>query len=120
LIVAADRLWAFLDLRFPGARIRREVPVYARQGSQVITGRIDLLVEGDGDFAIIDHKSFPGRESLWDAKAVAYGPQLDLYAQAVATATSKVCSGLFVHMPIVGAVVEVRYKEEPIAAPSAG
>jgi ATP-dependent exoDNAse (exonuclease V) beta subunit len=120
LLIAADRLRAFVDQRFPGARIRREVPVYALQGPQVITGRIDLLVEGDSDFAIIDHKSFPGRESLWDDKAVAYAPQLDLYARAVATATGKTCSGLFVHMPIVGTVVEVQGKEELVVAPSAG
>ncbi|MGW8788631.1 PD-(D/E)XK nuclease family protein, partial [Heyndrickxia sporothermodurans] len=108
LVEAADRLWAALSERYPGARIRREVPVFATLGSQVVAGRVDLLVEGEDYFAIIDHKSFPGRQDLSEKKAIQYGSQLDLYERAIAAATGKTCVGLFVHLPVVGAVIEVR------------
>ena len=119
LVTAADRFWTFVEGRFPGALVRCEVPVHAKLGSQVVAGRIDLLVEAGDRFAIIDHKSFPGRESLWEKKAVEYGAQLDLYARAVAAATGKSCSGLLVHMPLVDAIIEVREARAASAAPSA-
>jgi hypothetical protein len=44
---------------FESARFS-EWPVHATEELQVISGRIDLLLDDGGDFAIIDHKSFPG------------------------------------------------------------
>lgn len=107
LVEAADRLWSFLARRYPDARLRREVPVFAPFGTQVVASRVDLLVEKGDRFAVVDHKSFPGREALWDAKAVAVGPQLVAYARAIALATGATCDGLLVHMPLVGAIVEM-------------
>ncbi|WP_407658687.1 PD-(D/E)XK nuclease family protein [Methylobacterium planeticum] len=107
LLAAADRLGSFLAQRFPGARVRREVPVFAPVASQYTVGRIDLLVDWGDAFAIVDHKSFPGRPELWEERAVRAAPQLAAYAQAVGTATGAVCAGLFVHMPLVGTIVEV-------------
>ena len=107
-VTASDRLWAFLDARFADGRVRREVPVHASMGGQEVVGRIDLLVETGEHFAIVDHKSFPGRRDLWDAKAASHAPQLDLYAEAVATVTGSRCCGMFVHMPLVGIMVEIQ------------
>ncbi|AWN35086.1 UvrD-helicase domain-containing protein [Methylobacterium radiodurans] len=118
LLEAADRLWSFLALRFPGARLRREVPVHAAAGSQAIVGRIDLLVDWGDGFAIIDHKSFPGRADLWERRAIGAAPQLATYARAVATVTEAACAGLFVHMPLVGSIVEVGARDTPIAPPN--
>ncbi len=106
-VTASDRLWSFLDARFAGAHVRREVPIYACTGEQEVVGRIDLLVEADDHFAIFDHKSFPGQRDLWDAKAVSHAAQLDLYAKAVALVTASRCSGAFVHMPVIGLMIEV-------------
>ena len=77
-------------------------------------GRIDLLVEYDEGFAIVDHKSFPGAPDTWESRALAHGAQLDLYAEALARARPDPPSGLFVHMPIVGALLRVeRVEGEP-------
>ncbi|WP_378967691.1 UvrD-helicase domain-containing protein [Methylobacterium komagatae] len=113
LVEAADRLWSFLRQRFPSARLRREVPVFAPIASQYTVGRIDLLVDLGSTFAIVDHKSFPGRAEFWEGKAIGAAPQLAAYAQAVSVATGSTCSGLFVHMPVVGTMVEVG--EAPMA-----
>lgn len=117
LLEAADRLWSFLAQRFPGARLRREVPVFAPVASQFTVGRIDLLVDWGDAFAVIDHKSFPGRPDLWENRAAGAAPQLAAYAQAVATATGAVCAGLFVHMPLVGSILEVGEIAAALAVP---
>ena len=112
-VAASDRLWAFLQSRFPDARIRREVPVHALLGGQEVVGRIDLLVESGEGFAIVDHKSFPGRRDLWEARAASHAPQLALYAEAVASVTGGRCLGTFVHMPIVGVMAELGPGAQP-------
>jgi ATP-dependent exoDNAse (exonuclease V) beta subunit len=59
LVLASDRLTAFLKDRFPNGQIRREWPVHGAVGEQIIDGRLDLLVEQPAGYIIVDHKSFP-------------------------------------------------------------
>jgi ATP-dependent exoDNAse (exonuclease V) beta subunit len=106
-IEASDRLHAALARRWPQSKRTAEVPVTAALGEQLINGRIDLLVETASGFAIIDHKSFPGSPDHWADRAVQYAPQLALYADAVRAATGRLCDQLFIHMPIVGALLRV-------------
>jgi ATP-dependent exoDNAse (exonuclease V) beta subunit len=107
VLAACDRLNHFLEARWPSAHRRREVPVHARLGDQLVSGRIDLLIEHNHGYAIIDHKSFPGSRDTWDARALLYGPQLSLYAEAVAMASGRSGGNLYVHMPIVGALLRI-------------
>lgn len=102
VLAACDRLSTELARRWPEGRVHREVPVSAHLADQLVNGRIDLLVEHETGFAIIDHKSFPGSRDLWEARAVGYGPQLGLYAEALGRARPGAASELFVHMPIAG------------------
>lgn len=105
---ACDRLNRHLAGLWPTARLHRETPVFARLGDQLVSGRIDLLAEYDAGFAVIDHKSFPGSRDTWDARAAGYGPQLGLYAEALeAAAAGRPCQALYIHMPIVGALLRV-------------
>jgi ATP-dependent helicase/nuclease subunit A len=104
---ACDRLNAHLIGLWPTGRLHRETPVFARLGDQLVSGRIDLLAEHDAGFAVIDHKSFPGSRDTWDARAVGYGPQLGLYAEALEAAATRPCDALYIHMPIVGALLRV-------------
>ena len=87
----------------------------ATLGDQLVHGRIDLLAETLSGYAVIDHKSFPGAPDLWTERALQYAPQLALYAEAVQAATGQLCDELFVHMPIVGALLrEARAERGPI------
>lgn len=106
-VCASDRLWHFVLSRFPRARVRREAPLHAVLGPLEVVGRVDMLVESEGAFAIVDHKSFPGRSEAWDAVARSHAPQLAHYADAVSSVAGTRCHGLFVHMPILGLMVEV-------------
>jgi len=104
---ACDRLHQHLERTWPQARIRREVPIFARLGAQLVSGRIDLAVEDENGFSVIDHKSFPGSRDRWEARASGYGPQLGLYAEALLAATGRPCERLYIHMPIVGTLLRV-------------
>jgi len=104
---ACDRLQRHLCALWPGVRLHRETPIVARLGDQLVSGRIDLLAEHDAGFAVIDHKSFPGPRDTWDTRATGYGPQLGLYAEALHAADGRPCDALYVHMPIVGALLRV-------------
>lgn len=109
---ACDRLHKHLDGLWPTGRLHRETPVFARLGDQLVSGRIDLLADHDAGFAVIDHKSFPGSRDTWEARAVSYGPQLGLYAEAIEAAVGRSCDGLYIHMPIVGALLRVARQSE--------
>lgn len=106
-LTASDRLHGVLASRWPGAVLRREAPVSARIGQQLVQGRIDLLIETGSTSAIVDHKSFPGRADLWETRALQHAPQIGLYAEAVEAASQRSCGELFVHMPIVGTLIRV-------------
>ena len=86
LVEAADRLHTFLDQRYGGSARMREWPVHAAENLQVISGRIDLLIDDGASFAVIDHKSFPGVMALDDERLKAFGGQvistLALFAKA--------------------------------------
>jgi ATP-dependent helicase/nuclease subunit A len=107
LIEASDRLERFVAARWPQARRHKEVPVFSRIGDQRASGRIDLLLETDDGFVIFDHKTFPGAPDTWMEKAQEFAPQLRLYGQVVTQATSKSVQAAFIHMPVVGVVIEV-------------
>ncbi len=106
-LTASDRLHGILASRWPAAILRREAPVSARIGQQLVQGRIDLLIETGSTSAIVDHKSFPGRADLWETRALQHAPQIGLYAEAVEAASGRSCRELFVHMPVVGALIRV-------------
>jgi ATP-dependent exoDNAse (exonuclease V) beta subunit len=107
LIEASDRLERFVAARWPQARQHKEVPVFSRIGNQRASGRIDLLLETDDGFVIVDHKTFPGAPDTWTEKAQEFTPQLRLYGRMVTQATRKPVRAAFIHMPVVGVVIEV-------------
>lgn len=107
LVEAGDRLWRALVTRWPGARWRCEVPVQGRLGLQRASGRIDLLVDAGTGWVILDHKAFPGPHERWGERALEHAPQLALYARLVAEASGRPVLGCFIHMPVVGRLLEV-------------
>lgn len=107
VIAAADRLRASIENLWPGANVHREWPVSAMLGEQRLEGRIDMIVEHEGGFAIIDHKSFPGGAEHWPARCGKYRPQLEAYASALTAATRKPVTGLYLHLPVAGVLLAI-------------
>lgn len=87
LLQAGDNLKAWVSRRWPTATWHREIPIAAviptPQGSRRIAGTIDLLLEVPEGVVIIDHKSYPGGQSAWAAKAGEFAPQFAAYAEAL-------------------------------------
>jgi ATP-dependent exoDNAse (exonuclease V) beta subunit len=110
LLGTGDALRKFVTDRWPDAAWHREVPVSAAlntvQGSRRIAGSIDLLLETPAGFVIIDHKSFPGAASHWEAKALEFAPQLATYSKAIEMAGGTVI-GRFVHFTVGGGMAEL-------------
>ncbi|HEX8402674.1 MAG TPA: UvrD-helicase domain-containing protein [Allosphingosinicella sp.] len=115
LVEAANRLHAFLDLRFGSSARLREWPVHGAEQLQVISGKIDLLIDDMEGFAVIDHKSFPGAIHLDDKRLGGFGGQVDLYARALRTGTARECREYWVHQPIAGLMIRVELVAEAAA-----
>lgn len=110
LIAASDAFRSYVDKRWPGAVWHRELPVSAlldtEQGARRIEGTIDLLLETEAGYVIVDHKSFPGRQEHWAERALGYAPQLFTYAKAIRMIGAEV-TAMLIHFTVGGGVVEV-------------
>jgi len=110
LVKASDRLWAWIDRRWPGARCRREWPVYQRiEGGTVLHGSVDLAIEIGEGLVIVDHKSFPGSEEQALKRACKFAGQLRGYASSLGAAEEKALGGAFVHLPVSALVARVSW-----------
>ncbi|WP_242343443.1 UvrD-helicase domain-containing protein [Anaeromyxobacter terrae] len=108
LLAASDALGAHLAARFPGARWFREWPVRARlDGDRLLVGDVDLFLELDDGFVLVDHKSFPGGEVERDRRLAEWAPQLGWYARALAAALRKPLRAAFIHLPVRGELAEL-------------
>lgn len=107
LVTIADRLHAFVKARYGDAPPLREWPVHAEDGLQVLSGRLDLLVDlGDG-YAIIDHKSFPGSVAIDEARLRQFAAQMSLYARAIERVTGRRRFEYWVHQPIAAVMTRI-------------
>lgn len=107
LVATADRLHTFLDQRYGSSTRLREWPVHSAEDLQIISGRIDLLIDDGGGFTVIDHKSFPGAMELDDGRLRAFGGQVDLYARALRAGAGRECRDYWIHQPIAGLMIRV-------------
>ena len=106
-VACARRLRATLDARFTPRRMLVEHPVeMSRDNGQVLRGWIDLLLETDAGWIVIDHKSSPRPRPEWAAEAIGYSGQLAAYVTAL-RASGMECAGCWFHLPVGGGLVEV-------------
>lgn len=106
-VECARRLEAAVEARFAPRRMLVEHPVeLARANGQVLRGWVDLLLETEAGWIVIDHKSSPRPRSEWPAEALEHSGQLAAYASAL-RGTGLECAGCWVHLPVGGAMVEV-------------
>ena len=112
LVLAADRLQRFVEKSFgPDCIWHREWPIHLKVGDQKSSGWIDLLVETPDGYVIIDHKGFPGSHDDSEKKALEHGPQLARYKDAIEKATGRPVLKTFIHMPVVGNILEIKILE---------
>jgi len=110
-VECARRLTSALASRFAPRRMLVEHPVeFVKANGQVLRGWIDLLLETDAGWVVIDHKSSPRPRSEWAAEAIAHSGQLAAYVSALRGAGLE-CAGCWVHFPVGGGLVEVTLGE---------
>jgi hypothetical protein len=104
LVAAGTRLWRWIEATLAPTRIHREWPLVATlPDGSLVTGAADLVVRNGSSIAIIDHKTF----GAGVARATEYSGQLALYARAIGAALGDAIT-TWIHLPVMGVVVEVR------------
>jgi len=106
LIASEERLQAFINKSYSGAKINREWPVSLRNNAlQQMQGWIDMLLELPEGYVVIDHKSYPGTDGEKHVKQ--YAPQLAVYKEAIEKATGKSVIATLIHLPVTGKIFEI-------------
>lgn len=104
-IGALDR---WISSRWPNCRRHAEIPIESvLPNGQVMHGRIDLLLETDDGWVLIDHKANPAPRDRWDQVAVDHGGQLSIYADALARATGRSVAETWIVLPVAAGVIRV-------------
>lgn len=104
----ADRLFKEINNRFQHISYYTEYPIsYTLDTGQLVSGWIDLLLETDEGFILIDHKASPRTRSDWDEIALGYSGQLKTYADGVTKITGKLVVSRWIHFAVTGGLVEV-------------
>lgn len=118
----ANALLKWVRTKWPGARLFVEVPVeVALKSGRVVRGQIDLLVEADDGWVLIDHKADPRSTGGDDRLATAHGSQLDVYAEALVEATGRQVVERWLFLPVAGQAARVgALQAAQVASPSDG
>lgn len=105
--MAVERFQDWVTKTWAPKTWRVETPFhFHNEAGQRVTGFIDLLLETDLGWIIIDHKSFPGNRSRWASKALSYSGQMAAYIEGL-TRNDMPCAGVWIHFPVGGSMVEL-------------
>jgi ATP-dependent helicase/nuclease subunit A len=109
LVEISDRLRRWTDSKWPGAKWYREWPVFQRfETGSVMRGVADLMLETPAGVVVIDHKAYPGSPAEAREYALGDAPQVQVYADTAAKATGKPILGMYIHFPLIGALVALK------------
>jgi ATP-dependent helicase/nuclease subunit A len=126
LLQLSDALAAFVEQRWPGAIWHREVPIRVQIGegetARRVNGSIDLLLETDEAYVVIDHKTYGNPdEGAVRRHAEQYLPQLAAYGAAIEALGGKRVGECWLHFGVGGMVCEVqRVSSSPRSSDGAG
>ena len=98
----------WMGKRWPGCPVYAEVPVEADgpNGTR-IRGRIDLLVEAQDGWILMDHKSNPGGAARDEDLVAEHGPQVQSYGIALLNATGKPVIQQWLYLPVAARAVRL-------------
>ena len=107
-IACAERLRHALEQRYAPITWFIEYPLrYSNDRGQLVGGWIDLLLETEAGFVLVDHKSSPGGPQQWRELALAYSGQMQAYAHGISRITGKPVLAQWIHFTVGGALVEL-------------
>ena len=98
----------WLESRWAGAKPHAEIAVQSVLASgQVLNGRIDLLLETEKGWILIDHKSSPLAPDRWEQLADEYGVQMDAYAKAVEQGSGRKVLERWLFLPVAAGGISI-------------
>ena len=98
----------WISLRWPYCRRYVEVPIESIFPSgQVMHGQIDLLLEVDGGWVLIDHKANPAPRDRWEQVVTEHSGQLSIYADALVCATGRSVTETWIVLPVAAGAVQI-------------
>lgn len=104
---------ALLRAKWPACLLHTELSVTVPSLSgtgQIINARVDLLVETEAGFYIVDHKLTEKKIANTKDFASKYASQLSLYQQAIEAFGGKSVLGLYLNIPQEGMLVEILFE----------
>jgi ATP-dependent helicase/nuclease subunit A len=108
---AARRFRAWAERRFAPRRILAEQPIMHRLADgRVVSGWIDVLIETERGWIVVDHKSSPRPRAEWRDELREHAGQLDAYRAAL-EAAGRTVAACWIHLPVGGAAL--RYRAGP-------
>jgi hypothetical protein len=112
VVEAGTRLWKWLASDLGATRLHREWPIAERRASgTIVAGLADLVARLPSGYAVIDHKSIPGLLDIALTLLPQYSGQLSAYASAIRAATGAPAVSTWIHLPLLGAVVQVTVRD---------
>ena len=107
-VEAAHRFIEWVKVTFKPVAWHVEHPLtHVLDTGQVVQGFVDLLLETQDGWVIVDHKATPRPRSEWKEIAQGYSGQLAAYKAAVEAASGRPVTGTWIHMPVGGGVMPV-------------
>jgi len=102
-VTYAQHFIDFINKTFQPKTILTEYPVtQVLDNGQVINGWIDVLIETDSGWVIVDHKFTARAETELENEALKYSGQILAYKQAVEAATIQKNESCWIHFPLAG------------------
>ena len=106
-LATASRFIEHVTATFSPTNWHVEYPIqYVNEQAQECNGYIDLAIETEQGWVIIDHKSSPRKRSEWEDISLSYSGQLALYKEALKASGKKVV-GCWIHFAITGGLISV-------------
>ncbi|MEH6628625.1 MAG: UvrD-helicase domain-containing protein [Motiliproteus sp.] len=111
VVKQTDAFIRHIEERFNPNAWHVEYPMhYTNEQGQVVRGWIDLALETDDGWVVIDHKSSPHARSEWADKALSYSGQLALYREALNGVADQPVSSCWIHFATTGGLVQVSHQ----------
>ena len=104
--VNALRDW--MDITYPRAKIHTELPIsLTLDNGSLQQGAIDLALEMEDGWVVIDHKSNPQPRDKWDEIAAKHAAQLYAYSDAIEKLTGSKVLKKIIHFTVGGGLIEL-------------
>ena len=109
VVAQVDAFIADVESRFKPTAWHVEYPIhFTNEQGQTAKGWIDLALETEQGWVVIDHKSSPHPRNEWAEIALSYSGQLDVYRQALSRLSDVPVRSCWIHYVVTAGMVEVQ------------